>query len=59
MNLLFTALLLLAPAAAQTAFPERIRKVIETNAALPNGSYQTIAAKLYLHRDPQWCSRRL
>jgi hypothetical protein len=59
MNLLFTALFLLAPAAAQTAFPERIRKVIETNAALPNGSYQTIAAKLYLHRDPQWCSRRL
>lgn len=60
MNALFTALLLLSPAAApQTAFPDRVRKVIEANAALPNGSYQTIAAKLYLHRDPEWCSRRL
>ncbi|MBI4910235.1 MAG: hypothetical protein HY820_41840 [Acidobacteria bacterium] len=41
------------------AFPERIRKVIETSANIPNGSYATIAARLKLRRDADWCSRRL
>jgi len=40
-------------------FDQRVRQVIETNAALQPGGFQTIAARLKLKRDPQWCSRRL
>ena len=54
------ALLVIMGAVAYGAppFPERVRQVIETNARLENGSYQTIAARLALRRDPEWCSRR-
>ena len=38
---------------------ERVHQVIETNANIPNGGYATIAAKLYLKQDAEWCSRRL
>ena len=38
---------------------ERVRQVIETNANIRNGSYATIAAKLYLKQDAEWCSGRL
>jgi hypothetical protein len=51
----------LASAAASTV-AERTRLVIEPRARLAPanpGSYDTIAARLYLHSDPEWCSRRL
>lgn len=40
-------------------FAERVKQVIETNARVENGAYQTIAARLAMRRDPEWCSRRL
>ncbi|MFN7919647.1 MAG: hypothetical protein U0Q16_06095 [Bryobacteraceae bacterium] len=46
-------------------FQQRVRRVIETNAAvakppsLATGGYQTIAAKLWLRQDAEWCSRKL
>jgi len=43
-------------------FAERTRSIIEFYAH-PTGKgdsgYATIAAKLKLHEDPEWCSRRL
>ncbi|MBI1788026.1 MAG: hypothetical protein HYR60_10825 [Acidobacteria bacterium] len=45
----------------EQAFAQRLRQVVEHNAGLEpsKAGYQTIAAKLYLGRDPEWCSRRL
>lgn len=52
----------LAPAAEPSStagFQARVRQVIETNAAPDSGGFQTIAARLWLKRDAEWCSRRL
>ncbi|HZT28952.1 MAG TPA: hypothetical protein VFA33_03650 [Bryobacteraceae bacterium] len=60
MKRLLLWLLLIAPlAAAQPPFAERARSAIEFYAHRPNGGYEGIAARLYLHQDPAWCSRRL
>jgi photosystem II stability/assembly factor-like uncharacterized protein len=46
-------------------FRQRVRAVVEWNAAqagptdLTKGGFQTIAAKLWLGQDLEWCSRRL
>jgi hypothetical protein len=60
MKILFAALVLLAPPAhAETpAFRERVRQTIETHAQR-QGGYESIAAKLYMHQDANWCSERL
>lgn len=53
------ALPLLGAAERPPEFRQRVRRVIETNAAVNPGGFQTIAARLYLKRDAEWCSRRL
>src|SRR5262245_29078962 len=56
--LFFTSL----TAAEVPPFAERARRSIEFYAHPPggrDGGYLTIAAKLYLHEDGAWCSRRL
>lgn len=43
-------------------FSARAREIIEHHArpaSLDTASYNTIAAKLWLKQDPEWCSRRL
>ena len=53
-------LLLPSPsAAAPPPFAERARSAMEFYAQRPNGGYEGIVARLYLHQDPAWCSRRL
>src|SRR3954451_1135991 len=56
-------LLWLAPllAAADTPFQQRARAIIDFHAhpKAADSGYATIAAKLYLHEDSAWCSRRL
>ncbi len=42
-----------------TAFEDRRRKIIEQVAKPDQGGYATIAARLYLGHDYDWCSRRL
>ncbi|MCW5982624.1 MAG: hypothetical protein KIT09_31340 [Bryobacteraceae bacterium] len=63
MRFVLAALLLAAPAAAASPeFEQRARSLIDFYAH-PTGSgepgYGTIAAKLYLREDAEWCSRRL
>jgi len=57
-------LLLTAAAAAAEVppFAERVRMAIELYAHPPggrDGGYVTIAARLYLHQESAWCSKRL
>ena len=42
-----------------SAFRDRVKQMIASSANIENGSYQTIAAKLYFHQDAEWCSKRL
>jgi hypothetical protein len=61
--LVIAALLMAASAEAATpAFEQRVRSVIDVWAH-PKGhgdaGYATIAARLWLHEDADWCSRRL
>jgi hypothetical protein len=57
------ALSLVLPASGATpAFEERIATVIDAYAhpkSKDEPGYGTIAARLYRHEDPDWCSRRL
>lgn len=59
------ALPCLAAEARVEAFQARVRRIIETNAAaaklndLRAGGYQTVAARLWLRQDAEWCSRKL
>jgi len=57
---LLAAVFLFAPIvhAETPAFRERARQTVEFYAQR-EGGYESIAARLYLHRDAEWCSRRL
>lgn len=59
LGILLCSAQLFAQSPTAPPFPERVRQVIQRSATVPNGSYATIAAKLYLKQDPEWCSRRL
>jgi hypothetical protein len=60
MKVLAAGLLLLATSIhAETAsFRERARHTVEIYAQR-QGGYESIAARLYLHQDADWCSKRL
>lgn len=61
MSTLFVLFLLASPAAADPHADhlERVHKIVNSIANVPTGNYGTIAAKLYFHRDPEWCSKHL
>jgi hypothetical protein len=50
---------LISLAEGPPAFQQRVKQVIESHAAQDPGGLNTVAARLYLKRDAEWCSRRL
>jgi len=61
-KLLAAALVFASVIEAAPPFPDRARSIIEGYAHPKNAAqagFATIAAKLTLHEDPEWCSRRL
>lgn len=51
--------LLFAPAAQADPFEDRVRQVISSQAVPANDGYSGVASRLWLHRDAEWCSRRI